>query len=362
MAQFRLFLRINDHRFFHYAHGSWEEDIMMLRTKHYGSLAFLIISIGLWTFARSPAWGERIRTATPSGSLNYLSLYVAQEKGMFKDEGFENEIVIIPGPTGIAALLSGDVDYSGAGGSGMRAAVKGAPLKAIMFQTEKVTWYLAAAPEIRKVSDLKGKKIAIGAVGDTLDTLVTTLVGRAGLNANDILRVAMGPSPITRISAVKSGAVQATALDPMSAVVAEKEGLHIVTYLGDLFPFPFQGFLTTDKKIADNPSQVKRWLRSMIRSLIFIRANPEESADIAMRSLKFKNATRNMVVTAVKRFSNALPDGVPGLPSEEGIKTVLEYDVRVPMKLPDPVPQDKVMDFKLVKEVTAELDAKSGSK
>ncbi|MGH7928348.1 MAG: ABC transporter substrate-binding protein, partial [Candidatus Binatia bacterium] len=300
----------------------------MLTRKPAGGFEFLIIFFSLWAFTPRLAWGERIRTATPSGSLNYLSLYVAEEKKFFKTEGFENEIVVIPGPTGIAALLSGDVDYSGAGGSGMRAAVKGAPLKAIMFQTEKVTWYLAAAPKIARVADLKGKKIGIGAIGDTLDTLVTTLVKREGLSANDITRVAMGPSPITRISAVKSAAVQATALDPMSAVVAEKEGLHILAYLGDLFPFPFQGFLTTDKKIAENPSQVKRWLRAMMRSLMFIRGNPEEAADIAMRRLSFRNVTRSMVVTAVKLFSDALPEGVPGLPSEVGIKTVLVYDVR----------------------------------
>lgn len=334
----------------------------MLRREHASAIALLICFIFPGAFVPTPVWGEKIRTATPSGSLNYLSLYVAQDKGFFKEEGFENEIVMIPGPTGIAALLSGDVDYSGAGGSGMRAAIKGAPLKAIMFQTEKVTWYLAAAPEIGRIANLRGKKIAIGAIGDTLDTLVTTLVKREGLSANDITRVAMGPSPITRISAVKSGAVQATALDPMSAVVAEKEGLHILTYLGDLFPFPFQGFLTTNQKLAENPAQVKRWLRAMMRSLMFIRANPDEAADIGMKRLNFKNATRGMVVTAVKRFSNALPDGVPGLPSEEGIKTVLEYDVRVPMKITDPVPQDKVMDFKLVREVKRELEAKGGSK
>jgi len=334
----------------------------MLQRKHARGIMLCIVLLAVE--AVTPSWtqGEQIRTATPSGSLNYLSLYVAQEKGFFKEEGFAHEIVVIPGPTGIAALLSGDVDYSGAGGSGMRAAIKGAPLKAIMFQTEKVTWYLAAAPEIARVSDLKGKKIGIGAIGDTLDTLVTTLIKREGISANEITRVAMGPSTITRISAVKSGAVQATALDPMSAVIAEQEGLHILTYLGDLFPFPFQGFLTTDKKIAENPPQVKRWLRAMMRSLMFIRANPEEAADVGMRRLQLRNATRGMVVTAVRRFSDALPDGVPGLPTEQGIKTVLEYDVRIPMKLSEPVPQQRVMDFRWVKEVKKELEGRSGSR
>ena len=83
---------------------------------------------------------ERIRTVIPRATLNYLSVPVAEVKGFFRAEGLENETIVIPGSTSIAALVSGDVDYSGAGGTGMRAAVRGAPIKAVIFQTEKVTW------------------------------------------------------------------------------------------------------------------------------------------------------------------------------------------------------------------------------
>ena len=55
---------------------------------------------------------RKIRTAIPQANLNYLSIYVADAKGFFKDEGLENETVVISGPLSIAALLSGDVDYS----------------------------------------------------------------------------------------------------------------------------------------------------------------------------------------------------------------------------------------------------------
>src|SRR5574342_1019661 len=103
------------------------------------------------------ARAERIRTSVPGLNLNYLSIFSADAKGFFKDEGLDNETIVIGGPAGIAALISGDVDYSGAGGSGLRAAVKGAPLKAIMYQTEKPTWYLVVSPSIAQVSDLKGK-------------------------------------------------------------------------------------------------------------------------------------------------------------------------------------------------------------
>src|SRR4029453_8054091 len=103
-----------------------------------------------------PARAEKIRAAAPGLNLNYLSVFMAEERNFFRDEGLENETIVIGGPAGIAALVSGDVDYSGAGGSGLRAAVKGAPLKAIMYQTEKPTWYLIVHPNITQTSDLKG--------------------------------------------------------------------------------------------------------------------------------------------------------------------------------------------------------------
>src|SRR5438132_12945693 len=120
----------------------------------------IILAI-LLSFATSFARAEKILTAIPQANLNYLSIYVADGKGFFKDEGLENETVVISGPLSIAALLSGDVDFSGAGGSGMRAALKGAPVKGIMFQTDRVTFYLVADPRINNSAALTGEKIAL---------------------------------------------------------------------------------------------------------------------------------------------------------------------------------------------------------
>jgi hypothetical protein len=86
------------------------------------------LAIIVSTFAAGYTRAEKIRTAIPQANLNYLSIYVADARGFFKDEGLENETVVISGPLATAALLSGDVDFSGGGGSGMRAALKGAPV------------------------------------------------------------------------------------------------------------------------------------------------------------------------------------------------------------------------------------------
>ena len=87
-----------------------------------------ILAIMFLALAAGGARAEKIRTAIPQANLNYLSIHVADAKGFFREEALDNETVVISGPLSIAALLSGDVDFSGAGGSGMRAALKGAPV------------------------------------------------------------------------------------------------------------------------------------------------------------------------------------------------------------------------------------------
>jgi len=313
----------------------------------------------LFTLLATPASAEKVRTITPRATLNYLSIPVAEAKGFFRDETLENETIVIPGTTAIAALVSGEVDYSGAGGSGMRAALRGAPIKAIMFQTEKVTWYLLGAPEVQKISDLKGKRIAVGTIGDTQDTLITLLAEKHGVGARELTRVAMpSRNAFTTFLSLKSGAVQAAVVNGDEAILGESEGLRTLAFVGDLFPYPFQGFLATDKKIAERPGEIRRWLRAMMRALVFIREKPEESADIALKKLPVGKLTRPMIVEGIRRFAQALPDGVPGVPSAQGLKNVIEFDVKAPLKIKEEVQPERFLNLRLAAEIKDELERK----
>jgi NitT/TauT family transport system substrate-binding protein len=319
----------------------------------------ILIVVALAFLAATDGWAERVRTIIPRATLNYLSVPVAELKGYFRDENLENETIVIPGSTAIAALVSGEADYSGAGGTGMRAALRGAPIKCVMFQTEKVTWYLIAAPEIAKAADLKGKRVAVGTVGDTQDSLITLYAERNGVASRELTRVAMpSRSTMTTILGLKSGAIQAATVNGDEAIVAEKEGLRTITFLGDLFPYPFQGFMASDRKIAERPGDVKRWLRAMIRSLIFIRERPEEAADIAIKKIPMGSPSRPVVIEGIRRFVRALPDGVPGVPSAQGLKNVIEFDVKAPLKIKEDVAPEKFLALKLAAEVKEELERK----
>ena len=319
---------------------------------------FLAAVFAWASFFAAPARAERIRSAVPGLNLNYLSIFTAEARGFFKDEGLENETIVIGGPAGIAALVSGDVDFSGAGGSGLRAAVKGAPLKAIFYQTERPTWYLVVHPSVSRVEELKGKRIGVALIGDSEDRFTSLFAERGGVAAKDLIKIAVGTSPSDKILAVKTGGVSAVVLDPAGTIVAEREGLRNLAYLGDVFPMPFQGYVATDRKIAENSAQVKRWIRAMVRSLMFIRERPEDAAEIAMKKLPFGKITHPMLTDAIKAWLRALPPGVPGLPSPEGVRNILEYEVRLPMKMDGTLPAEKFLDLRWVAEVKKELEQK----
>src|SRR5947208_3147709 len=68
------------------------------------------------------------------------------------------------------------------------------------------------------------------------------------------------------------------------------------------------------------------------------------------------NTTRAMIVEGTKNYLRAVSQGVPGLPSAEGIKNFLEYDIKIPMQLKEDVPPERLLSLQLVEEVKKELE------
>jgi ABC-type nitrate/sulfonate/bicarbonate transport system substrate-binding protein len=167
----------------------------------------------------------------------------------------------------------------------------------------------------------------------------------------------MGANTNTRVMAIKTGVAHVTTVDPGGLAFAQKEGLHSLGFMGDLFPMPFQGFVTTEKKIRESSDQIKRWLRAAIRGLMFVRERPEESVDLGIKKLQLGSATKSMLVEATKKYLRALSPGVPGLPTPQGIKNFLEYDIKIPLQIKDDIPPERLLSLQLVEEVKRELEA-----
>jgi hypothetical protein len=267
----------------------------------------------------------------PRASLNYLSIYIAEAKGFFRDEGLDNQTIVIGGPAAIAALVSGNVDFSGAGGSGLRAAAMGAELKAILYQTEKVTWYFVVHPSIKQVGDLKGKKVGVGLIGDSEDRFSTMFVERGGLSAKDITRIPMTssalglrPSSLARLAAV---------LDP-GGMIGPERGLGSSAFR-DLFPSRASSPTRKSPRILAG----QRWVRAMVRAL-FLREHQRVGRH-RHKETSVGQHNRAMLVEANNGTRAPHPGVRACLPRRE---SKYPDEIRVPMKM-DHAPAQRVMEL-----------------
>src|SRR6266508_4777923 len=118
----------------------------------------------LFAFSFSPRDGfaaDRVRFAYPAKSLNYLPITIGRDKGIFQAEGIDLQMILVASTIQVAALTTGDIDFSGAQSQVMAGAARGLPVKVVGFLTIKPSFWLMARPEIKAVAELKSKIVGI---------------------------------------------------------------------------------------------------------------------------------------------------------------------------------------------------------
>ena len=80
---------------------------------------------------------ELFRVALSTKDFGYLPLFVGMRSGLFAQENLEIQWIVVNSNVVVTALMAGEIDVAGIAGSSMRAAARGAPLKANFFPYHK---------------------------------------------------------------------------------------------------------------------------------------------------------------------------------------------------------------------------------
>jgi len=178
-------------------------------------LAYSAATLALCLFA-PPSWGQtkvRLNWTAVTGAQS--GAYVAQEEGLFKKHGIDMELIHIASSSrGIQAILAGEIGFSYMdGNNAIQANLKGAGLALVAGATNRMVFSLMARPEIKKIADLRGKKIGITRVGSSTHTSALYALGQAGLKPNDyqILPLLEVPNIFT---ALVAGQIDAGVVSP----------------------------------------------------------------------------------------------------------------------------------------------------
>jgi ABC-type nitrate/sulfonate/bicarbonate transport system substrate-binding protein len=295
---------------------------------------------------------ERIRVALSTKDYGYLPLFVGIRAGFFKEEGLEVQWLVVNTSIVVTALMAGELDVAGSAGSAMRAAARGAPLKAIFFTHQRSTFVLVGAPEIKKVQDLKGKVIGITSPGSSTELAASMVLEQYGLNPKkDVTFFSVGGSE-TAVQAMQQKIIHARAFNPDAAFILKKKGFNELASLADLGAWPWAGYATTDAKLTQERDKIKRWTRAMVKSLLFMLNKREETIKIAMQEF---GHPRDVAEGASAVSVRAIDPRDPGGASDESLRKNIDETITIPLNLKEAPAISKVVDFSVLREAQKEV-------
>src|SRR5258705_5292070 len=306
-----------------------------------------IIFILAWTLgvaasALSADAPPKVRIAYASRSSSALPQYMAVQKGFFKAEGLDVEIIQMNPRLGATAVVNGDVSFATPFTSTFRGVLQGLPMKLVFVHIQKGPYYVMVRPEIKDVQQLKGKKIGVATIRGTDQLVAEEMLQAKGFNPNQLQAVAIGDGPV-RMQALVSGAVDAISVAPPHDLMLRKMGYPALAGPPEV-GLPSAGMLTSDRLIKETSQLVRRTLKALLRSHHSIWENRQETIQTLIKWLP------QPVDIAEHSY-----DGELKTLSKDGTMTDAEIEAIIARVGEKKRPLDEVRDFSFARQAMKEL-------
>jgi NitT/TauT family transport system substrate-binding protein len=318
------------------------------------TLAVILIFVtAIATSSHAQSGLKKVRMGSSSTNVSFLALYTALNRGFFKDEGIDLEIVFMPANLASTAVLNGDIDYNGAVTGTIGAAVQGRPMKVLLFTVSKPLLFLMGQKNITDLKQLKGKKIAGSSPGGSATLLANQALKQIGLEpGKDVSVLQMSGNAASRYAVLESGVVDASLLSVPENIIAHEKGYNELLFLGDVVEFPQNGFGTSEKRIRENPDEVYRMVRATLRGLQFIwdKNNSEAVTNILMKQWKVND--RKMAAEMARQVRRVLTKDAYVKP--ESVQVLVDL-ARESAKVTKPINAMDVVDYSFLNKARKEL-------
>ncbi len=322
------------------------------------AILLLLLSAAAVISVAGPADAQKIKLGSSLSppSLESITPYVAIEKGFFKKNGVDAEVVEFRGDeTHGKALLAGDVQVSINQGAtyGIVAASKGAPMR-LWVVPQPITPYIFVARKEAgtTLQALVGKTIAVSGVGAISYHIPRIVLERSGIDPEKFKYVAVG-SPADRFRALIAGKIDATVVTTTEAAKLAKypDVIALVNVPKVVPEIPYEFGMAKEEYIQKNPETMYRLTKAIIEANRWIAANKAGTVEVAKKLLPEES-----VEDLGKAYDLLDPRiwGVNGDVSEASYKYTADFLKRVGY-LETPLPYDKFFDRRFVDRAVKEL-------
>jgi NitT/TauT family transport system substrate-binding protein len=248
--------------------------------KHFLIFALFAFALGGADLAVA-ADARKVTLSYSAISLTWFPVKVAVEKGFFRSEGLDPQLIQMNGNVATVALANGHIDFSLNISPVLNGAMQGLGTKLVAALNSRPFFSLVVRPEINSPADLKGKVFAVSSFGNTQAILTEKHLQHLGLKKGEYQLLAMGATP-ARVSAMENNIAQGSLMPLPTNVQMENRGFRLLGNTAEIVAHPIAGVGVQEDKIKKDPDMIKRVLRATLRSLQLLQTSPKEAVKILM--------------------------------------------------------------------------------
>ena len=293
-----------------------------------------------------------VRIGYVSRSILDMPYILARDRGLFREEGLEPELIFMKAAQTVPAMLAGGIDFGTATGTAVAAAVSGVDVRIVFALTDKPSFDLIAAPSITSVQQLRGKKLGITAYGALAEILARQILIAHKMPADQVTFLPMGTSDVTYL-ALKAGTIDATMLQIPQTFLAQDDGFRKLAAGADVYRAVQGGLTTTKATISDRPELVTKMIRATQRSLRLIRNDKKYALEFIKGPYLDLGKDRDRFAEQI--YDAALQYYLPSGAVDEKLQREMIAVAAQRVKAAQPVPPERVFDFSFAQKVSESL-------
>jgi ABC-type nitrate/sulfonate/bicarbonate transport system substrate-binding protein len=293
-----------------------------------------------------------VRIGYVSRSILDMPFIIARDRGYFREEGLEPELIFMKAAQTIPAMLAGGIDLGTATGTAVAAAVSGVDVRVVFALTDKPSFDLLATPSITNIQQMRGKKLGITAFGALAEILARHIFIANKVPADQITFLPLGTSDVLYL-ALKAGTIDATMLQIPQTFLAQDEGFRKLASGADVYR-AVQGGLTTTKAItSERPELVSKTIRATQRAIRLIRNDKKYAVDFIKGPYLDLGKDRDRFADRI--YDAALQYYVPTGTVDEKLQREMIAVAAQRIKPKELAPPERVFDFSHAQKVAETL-------
>ena len=255
-------------------------------------IPLLVLLLCLPALVRAAAAPVRVNIGAASASSSMLSLWAAQEQGLFAKQGIDAQLILIRGgSTLVASLVTGEIQMAFTSGvSVLGAAAQGVEVKMLTSISSRVGWKLIANPQIKTAAELRGKRFGVQSIVGSTWMYAMLALEQLGLDPkrDNITFLSIG-DPVTIGHSLEAGRIDAAVLDPpLSRRLTGKGFSQLVDLAKTNASFPGLGVGVTRSYLDQQPTTIEKVVTALTEGLAFVQlpVNKPVVVKILMKHLR----------------------------------------------------------------------------